>query len=34
MRWDAMENDTMPKYGENGKKWELYIIIVNCNYSP
>ena len=28
------ENDTLPKCGENGKNWKLYIIIVNCNYSP
>ena len=34
MRCDAIENDTLPKCGKNGKNWELYIIIVICNYSP
>lgn len=33
MRCNTMECDTLPECGRNGKKWELYIIIVNCNYS-
>ena len=28
MRCDAIECDTFPKCGENGKKWKLYIIIL------
>ena len=28
MRWDAMKCDTLPKCGENGKNWKLYIIIL------
>lgn len=28
MRFGAMENDTLSKCGRNGKKWELYNIIL------
>ena len=28
MRCNAMENDTLPKCGRNGKNWELYNIIL------
>lgn len=32
MRCDAMKSDTLPKCGKTGKNWELYNIILDCNY--